>query len=199
MTSMIERDPEAKTAFRDGHAEVVLLWHCPTTGVPMKAKVDYLKMGEMIDLKSIANQRELSIENCIRFAIASYKYNIQPVVYFEGAAEVRKLIRKRGSVVIHQCDGSGRESVTDWAQRWAKHEEPDEWLWMFQQKGEAPITRGVRFPRGGVVDEDTRYMVERAKKLFLRFSEVFGTAPWLDTAPVYTIADEDVPRAATEI
>lgn len=193
--AMVERDPEAKTAFRDGHAEVVLIWYCPTTGVPMKAKVDYLKLGEMVDLKSIANQRELSIENCIRFAIASYKYNIQPVVYFEGAEAVRGLIRKHGDSAIH----SSAHGDVEWAMKWAKHQGPDEWLWIFQQKGDAPITRGVRFPRGGVVDEDTRFMVDRAKKLFLRFSEVFGTAPWLDTAPIYTISDEDVPRSATEL
>ncbi len=200
--AMVERDPEIKGAFRDGHAEVVLIWYCSTTGVPMKAKVDYLKLGEMIDLKSIANQRELSIENCIRFAIASYKYNIQPIVYFEGAEEVRKLIRQSKGGCVYQCDAPeglvGGELVS-WAIDWAKQQAPDEWTWVFQQKGDAPITRGVRFPRGGVVDEDTRYMVDRAKKLFLRFSEVFGTAPWLDTAPIYTISDEDVPRSATEL
>ncbi len=200
--AMVERDPEVKGAFQDGHAEVVLLWHCRTTGVPMKAKVDYLKLGEMVDLKSIANQRELSIENAIRFAIASYKYNLQPIVYFEGAEEVRRLIRESGGGCVYQCDAPeglvGGEYVS-WSIEWAKHTGPDEWLWVFQAKGDAPITRGVRFPRGGVVDEDTRFMVDFAKRRFLRFSEVFGTAPWLDTAPVYTIADEDIPRSATEL
>jgi hypothetical protein len=34
---MVERDPEVQHAFKGGYAEVVLIWYCEKTGVPMKA------------------------------------------------------------------------------------------------------------------------------------------------------------------
>jgi hypothetical protein len=41
---MIERHEELSKAFSRGHAEVSLFWYCPKTGVPMKMRVDYLKL-----------------------------------------------------------------------------------------------------------------------------------------------------------
>jgi hypothetical protein len=97
--------PEVRHAFRDGYPEVVLIWHCPKTGVPMKARVDYLKLKAIVDLKSIANQRERSLENAIRFEIASYNYNVQPAVYSEGVEAVRKLVREGKALYcrLHGC------------------------------------------------------------------------------------------------
>ncbi len=196
---MIERDPGLQDAFRNGYPEVALIWRCATTGVLMKAKVDYLKIDMMVDLKSIGNPREMSIEQAIRFAIGSYKYNFQPCLYGEGAKAVRELIRETDGDCIRAGNGPAPPDLRDWALRWASYKDDDDWLWVFQAKGDAPITRGVRFPVSGNVDEDTRHLIERAKTRFMQFSEVFGTEPWLDVAPIYTISDEDIPRYATEI
>lgn len=203
---MVDRDPELKNAFQHGHAEVVFIWYCPATGVPMKARIDYLKVKMMVDLKSIANQRERSIENAIRFEIAAYKYNLQPVVYFEGAKIVRDQIRRHGLRVIHHARMDSGDMTEDefapyaeFAFRWAKHSKPDEWLWVFQQKGAAPITRGVWFPRGGTTQMVTADIIAQAKRRFHQFAEAFGTDPWLDVKPSYQIADEDIPQSATEI
>jgi len=198
---MIERDPGLHRAFQGGHAEVVLIWYCERTGVPMKARVDYLKIRGMVDLKSIANQRERSIKNAIRFEIAAYKYNMQPAVYFEGADAVRQLVRDHGlDVVFHADQPSVEEAAArcEFARKWASHRLPDDWLWVFQQKGAAPITRGVYFPRGSVLMV-TNDIVTAAKKLFREYGEAFGTDPWLDVKPAYTIADEEIPTSATEI
>jgi hypothetical protein len=189
---MVERDPEIQHAFKGGHAEVTLIWYCPRTGVPMKARVDYLKIKALVDLKTVANMRQRSIEQAIRFEIAAYHYNIQPAVYFEGAQVVRRLILQDKAVI----DGTPEQVA--WAKKWAIHRNPDEWLWVFQQKGNAPITRGVWFPRGTVkmVSDE---IVMAAKKRFRQFAETFGTDPWLDVRPTYTIADEEIPLGATEI
>lgn len=190
---MIQLDEGLCKAFTGGHPEVVLIWNCPRTGVPMKARVDYLKIRAMVDLKSIANQRERSIENAIRFEIASYHYNIQPSVYFEGADEVRKLVRKHGASVVHGLDDP------TWALQWARHQEPDKWLWVFQQKGIAPITRGAWYPRAGTVKMISDDIVLRMKRRFREYAESMGMEPWLDVAPPYELADEDIPNSATEI
>lgn len=201
-------DPDVQNAFKHGYAEVVLIWYCPATGVPMKARLDYLRTKGVSDLKTVANQRERSIENAIRFEIGAYKYNIQPVVYLEGVEVVRQLVRDEGARVVFHLDCPENPTADDWrrnrdrldfAMQWAQQDDSDEWLWVFQQKGAAPITRGVKFDRLSRTYEDTESIVMYAKKRFLTFSEVFGTEPWLDTADAYTIADEDIPPQATEI
>jgi hypothetical protein len=190
---MIDRDPELSKAFSGGHPEVSLFWHCPTTGVPMKARVDYLKHRAMIDLKSFGNQRERSIERAIAYEIAGYHYNIQPSVYFEGAAEVRKIVQRHGASAVH-----GLEDPS-WALEWGQHLKPDEWLWVFQQKGPAPVTRGVWYPRAGTTKMVTDEIVAVQKRKFARCVEKFGAEPWLDIEPIYKLADEDIPPFATEI
>lgn len=207
---MIERDPGIAPLMRGGMAEVSLFWYCPTTGIPMKARVDKMKVRRMIDLKTLNNQRERSMENAIRFEIAGYKYNLQPSVYFEAAREVRKIVREKGDDAIHVWDVKDEDRPLDdymarvgdcltFARKWASHVEPDEWTWIFQMKGDAPITRAVHYLRGGTVNMVTNDMVSLAKKRFAECAATFGTDPWLDIAPPYTLADEDIPVSATEI
>jgi hypothetical protein len=93
---MVERDPRSAARLqgrlRRSDADLVL----SETGVPMKARVDYLKVKALVDLKSIGNQRERSIEQAIRFEIAGYHYNIQPRVYSKARKVVRELVREKG-------------------------------------------------------------------------------------------------------
>lgn len=190
---MIDADPEIRHAFRDGYPEVTLIWTCPKTGVPMKARVDYLKLRAIVDLKSIGNVRERSLENAIRFEIASYHYNVQPSVYAEGVETVRRLVKADGKRAVH-----GSDEQIAWALKWAAQTET-EWLWVFQQKGDAPVTRGVFYPLAGTTRMVTDEIVRQQKRRFRQFSETFGTDPWVDVRPIYDLADEDLPASTTEI
>lgn len=198
---MVEHDPEVRHAFKDGYPEVTLIWNCARTGVPMKARVDYLKLKAIVDLKSIGNQRERSLEQAIRYEIAGYHYNVQPSVYVEGVEAVRKLVRAHFLDVCHVLNRGDEEDISEelaWAHKWAQQSET-EWLWVFQQKGDAPVTRGVFYPLGGTTRMLTDDIVLRVKRQFRKFSETFGTDPWLDVRPIYDLADEDLPPSATEI
>lgn len=199
---MIEGDPGIAPYFRGGHPEVTLIWYCPVTGVPMKCRVDYMKVRRMVDLKTFENQRLRAPETAIRFEISSYKYNIQPSVYIEGGAEVRKLVRSQGDDAIFVCGEPSPEREAEcraFAKKWAKHVESDLWTWVFQMKGDAPITRAVDYPTGGTTYMVTNDIVSLAKKRFAEYAPIFGTDPWLDIAPTYTIPDEEIPQAATEM
>lgn len=198
---MIEADEGVAHYFQKGFSEVTLIWYCPQTGVPMKCRVDYMKVRRMIDLKTFENQRLRAPETAIRYEISSYKYNIQPSVYIEGGAEVRKTVRAYGDDAVFVFGDPSPERVAQcraFAAKWAKHVEPDLWTWVFQMKGDAPITRAVDYPMGSVkmITDD---IVSIAKKRFAEYAPIFGVDPWLDIAPTYTIADEDIPQSATEI
>lgn len=199
---MVEQDPEVRHAFTGGHAEVVLIWYCPVTGVPMKARVDYLKLKSSVDLKTVANQRGLSMERAIAQEVSSYKYTIQPSVYVEGITEVKRLVREGQAVIrdMHEASDMLRSaSITTWTKKWAEDDSEGEWLWVFQQKGDAPITRGVFYPLQGSTRAVVDQIVTRQKERFKQFSATYGTDPWLDVAPIYDMADEDLPPWATEI
>lgn len=198
---MVELDPEIRHAFKDGYPEVTLIWNCPRTGVPMKCRVDYLKLKAMVDLKSVGNQRERSLENAIRWEIAGYHYNVQPSVYSEGVAEVRKILREGvGRIVFYDpdCSQDYRVETARWVDKWAAQSEC-EWLWVFQQKGDAPVTRGVFYPLSGSTKMVTDDIVLQQKRRFRQFSEAFGCDPWIDVRPIYDLADEDLPQSACEI
>ena len=198
--AMVEQDPEVRHAFTGGHAEVVLIWYCPTTGVPCKARVDYLKLKSAVDLKTVANQRGMSMERAIAQEVAGYKYTIQPSFYVEGIQEVKKLVRDgSANVTVFNRPGQDAPGLMAWAAKWAAEEAEPEWLWVFQQKGDAPITRGVFYPLQGSTRQVVDQIVTKQKERFKRFSQTFGTDPWLDVAPIYDMADEDLPPWATEI
>lgn len=201
---MIEGDAQARNAVRGGYPEVTLIWNDAETGVPMKARADRLKLKAIVDLKSLA-PRELPIRHAIRFAIAQHKYNIQPSVYAEGAAAVRELIRKGGGGnlgPVISCDGlagAGEHGARlEWAAKWAAETEEPEWWWLFQQKGIAPVARLVQYPMQGVTRRITDEILRTAKRRFREYSERYGTDPWLDLEPAYTIDDEAIPPSATE-
>jgi len=199
--AMIERDEGLAPYFRGGMPEVTLIWYCPITGVPMKMRADYLKVRRIVDLKTYENQRLRAPETAIRYEISSYHYNVQVSAYIEGAREVRKLIREHGASAIYVCGDPTPERVEQcqaFATKWAQHVETDLFTFLFQMKGDAPITRAVHFPMGTVkmVTDD---IISLAKKRFAECAATFGADPWIDRAPAYTIPDEEIPLSAVDI
>jgi hypothetical protein len=67
--------------FVDGDPEVSVLWDDDDTGVPMKARIDYLKEGKILDLKTFNNTSGGDINNVISKHIANYGYYIQRALY----------------------------------------------------------------------------------------------------------------------
>jgi hypothetical protein len=199
--AMIERHEELSQALSGGYPEVSLFWYCPKTGVPMKARADYLKLKLIVDLKSYENKLSLSPEAATRKAIANNRYALQPSVYFEAVNEVRAIVREHGRAAIFVGEENLQSTPeVDWAIKWAAREEEPEWLWCFQQKGVAPITRGIFYPKGGTTRMLYDEMVSRMKKRFRQFATTFGTDTWLDIAPIDdTFSDEDIPPWSTDI
>jgi hypothetical protein len=193
--AMIEGDEELRHAVKGGYPEVTLIWHCTETGVPMKARVDRLKLKAAVDLKSFENKYGRAVEHAIRYAIASYNYNIQPSVYVEGIQRVRGMCRDGDACIGY--DGP-KAPIYDWVVRWQGEPDEPEWWWLFQQKGIAPVTRLVQYPLQGVTRKITDEIVRQAKLKFRECSERFGTEPWLDRKSRYMIDDEAIPNSATE-
>lgn len=194
---MIEADEQICHALQGGYPEVTLIWHDPETGAPCKARVDRLKQRAAIDLKSIANRGERSIESAIKGALHAYKYTVQPSHYLSGINAVRELVRTWPEKTAgdwlrwHKENAAPAEALT-WAVRWAAETEEPVWWWLFQQKGFAPITRLMRY-RGELSTRIATDEIRRqALRRFAQFAEAYGpNEPWIDSAPPTDITDDD--------
>ncbi len=193
---MILAQPDIAENFRGGQAEVSVFWFCRVTGAPMKARFDYLTMRRIVDLKSFSSRGGLPIDRAIERAIANMRYIVQQVVYDEAAAEAKAMILDQGADAIH----SSAQGDVEWALKWAKQPEP-EFIFVFQQSGLAPVTRGKIMPRENMGHFGvTRRRVEELKRVFIANCEVYGASePWLDIRPVEHIDDSEIPSWASEI
>lgn len=203
---MILAHPEISKAIENGHPEVSVFWYCRKTGVPMKARFDMLKMRVIADLKSFANKVGKPIRSAINTAIASYRYNMQHVVYVEAALAARELIREAiendGQIgdVVHVANAppEAEPAIFDWCEKWASQTEPPEFLFIFQQTGIAPVTRGRLMPRSTLFSV-TRSRVEELKRQWAECAATYGTDPWIDLEPITETEDEEIPEYATDI
>ena len=207
---MIAQDPQLAKAFKGGYPEVTLVWRDPRQGVLMKARIDYLKLRLVVDLKSFQNSQGRSIRRAIIRAISENNYAFQPAVYLQGVDEVRKLIRERGASAVHFHGGmaEGPKSVDEggeacealeFAFRWAKVDAPDRWLWVFQQKGEAPVTRGYYHPLGSTYHTIATQTVVDGIRSFRRNAEIYGADPWLDLAEIDDLTEDELPLWGLDI
>jgi len=207
---MIEGDPQLKDAFHGGHAEVSIFWFCPTTGAPMKARLDYIKMQALVDLKSFSNMQGKPVQRAIDMAISNNKYFIPVVVYLEAIAAAKQMIKDsegkgtawqykwfdKGGGQLDYEPAPATGNLLDWCWKWAHQPEPQV-LFIFQQTGIAPVTRGRIMPTA------TTYMINNSavqflKRKWVRCAKAYGTDPWLDFEPVVATEDESLTWAATD-
>ena len=191
---MIELDPAAQKCFAGGYPEVSVIWHDPATGVPMKARFDYLKIGAICDLKSFSNPLGKPIDKAIYGAMASRKYHLQAAVYLEADRHAAKAV-KEGRIFL------GPESPSipqDWLDKYAGASEQRRFVFVFQQTGNAPLTRVREFPRGLVYECGLSAMRDAQRK-FAEFWANFGRDQWLDLAPMAVFSDDEFPNHTVEL
>lgn len=136
----IAADGRVAPAFQGGCPEISVFWE--RDGVPLKCRIDYLRLGRWhdkrllalsTDLKSFANQRGLPPERAVALAIAEYRLDMQAAHNTEGAAQIA------GFLAAGQMFGA--EAVNPkWLAALASVSPDDHvWHWAFFQK-DAPVT-----------------------------------------------------------
>lgn len=84
MVAAVRNHPTAGELFTAGKAEVSLFWTDPVTGVPCRARPDWLRDDAIVDLKtspSVAPQQ-------ISKYVADFNYHLQASLYLAGATEL---------------------------------------------------------------------------------------------------------------
>lgn len=78
--------------FRDGYAEVAVVWRDPTTGIMLRIKVDFLRTFGIIDVKRIKAMDDWTIGNAVR----DQGLDIQNYLYLEGMKAARRMLVDMG-------------------------------------------------------------------------------------------------------
>jgi hypothetical protein len=200
---MILKHPDAGAMLREGYSEVSIFWYCRKTGVPMKARLDWLKLNTVLDLKTFSNKSGMPVDKAILRAIANYTYNLQHVVYEEAVMEARAMVREHEDACIYHLDldlNQQQASCAErdrWCRRWAEVIEAPRFIFVFQQSGIAPVTRVFQMPQGEIWRASHR-MAEDLKRLWAKCASTYGCEAWLDHQPMTEIEDELIPMWSTE-
>lgn len=189
---MIVCHPDLKTYFAGGYPEVTVIWDDPEFGVRFKVRIDYLKIGPVCDLKTFANILKKEINRAIRHAIAAQKYHIQAWLYLRAADFAKNFVMTDR---VYGAEGIDPEWLEEFSQT-----DAEEFRYVFQQKGIAPVSRGAKFLRS---DEEfngaARICVEDATERFKRAYLTFGEDPWVDLSRPEILHFQDFPNYISDI
>ena len=202
----IEANPEIRDLVSGGASEVTILWTCPDTDIPMKARIDKLKAEYFVDLKSFANANGKPVNQAIADQVQYYRYYLSMRVYQVAIGMIRTLDLK---IQRGQSDRNG-ELVSALRNKETPHQP---WL-LFQEKNGIPnlLARRLKlqhYPDGveeqsiGAEDHSIKLAdsvlcrkadieIARAKQLFGQAMAVYGPdAPWFPLDMIGEIGDEN--------
>ena len=196
---LLHAHPEVRKAITGGYPEVSIFWRDPETGVPMKARIDYLKIKAQMDLKSFTNMNRVPVDLAIARAVANNRYHVQAVVHAEGVEQAKKLIRN-GAVFGEPSHIPPNEWMRTFVDT-----PPHAFIFLFLEKTDVPSIRLKEFPRfnapsgPGSRTESLawetglgafRIGLNRYKDCMERFGP---NTPWIEVPPMDAFCDEDFP------
>jgi PDDEXK-like domain of unknown function (DUF3799) len=101
-------NPHLAKAFTGGVPEVSVFW--VEDGIPLKARLDYLKPRTLVDLKRCANQRERPVDLAIRPTIADYRLDA-----CKAPPRLSSLPSSRATAAVRP---PGRDAASDQRKAW---------------------------------------------------------------------------------
>lgn len=179
--AMIEKHPKLGKAFRGGYPEVSIFWSDPDYGIPMKARLDYLKPAVTVDLKTFENVQEMAIDKAMARTVANRKYHIQARLYLDAVEQAKRLIRE--GKVFGEPDPAWVDALLA--------ADAHTFLLIFQQKGVAPLARGMVLP--ALTLDLGRMEIENAKRSFAECRQRFGADPWVDDGDIREFDSTEFP------
>lgn len=197
---IVERHPTAAKAFAGGFPEVSMVWLDEETGVPMRSRPDYLKVGFLVDLKTFSNPFGMPVANCVARAVASNRYHTRAAMYLDGVERVKALIRKQGRDAVHIVSGEG--PTDEWLDAFAEAPQHS-FAFVFIEQGRVPnilireFARHAQGAQNGATPNayfSAAWQEYRAAvQTFVDYRAHFGDGPWLDPSPMIPFVDADFP------
>jgi len=198
----VQANEDAAKCITGGYAEVAIFWIDEDTGVRMKAKVDYLKVKALIDIKSFSNPMGKPIDAAVSSAVVFNRYHIQGVIYWEAVERAKEMLRKQKSACLHFLNGA--EVSDEWLIQFAACKR-HAFYFLFIEQG--PVTnvlvrgfeeRETYGGQGSSINLAWHYGVLGYREALRRYVEnmdKFGPdKPWVDDRPMRPFVDTDFPQ-----
>jgi hypothetical protein len=187
--AMIEQHPELSKCVQGGYPEVTIIWKSRMYDVLYKARLDYLKVRMITDLKTFTNTYDTSVERAIYKTMASRKYHIQAAHYLEAVDNAIELARDGFVFGDHDPEFINNLKLSG----------DHKFVFIFQQKGIAPLARGHIFERGSSMHGAGVAAIDDATKQFMMCMDKYGIDPWVDDTPIKSLEDGLFPVYAMEL
>lgn len=184
---MILKNPNLAAAFTGGFPEVSIFWS--SNGVPCKCRLDYMKLGVTVDLKSFRSKDRISsLDRWVLQDLFNYRYDIQMAHYTEGRLAARALF-DAGKVFV--MDGAARPDDT-WLRK-ALGTKPH-WSFVFYKADGMPIAKAFQIPFESPAHETGKAALRLALDNYRDNYDKFGTDPWVVLDEPFNIDNEDIPK-----
>lgn len=163
--AMLPLYPNLSKVFVNGYPEVSILWTDPETGVPMKARFDYLKRKAIADLKTYSNKGKRPVRRAMTNAFAGDRHNVQAAVYWEAIDRARTL------------PAFGKHDPK-WLQ--ACLSEPEHgFIFVYVKTSGAALVRGMPLYRQSADVQYGANTMRMAVEQYARMWRTFGASKWL--------------------
>jgi hypothetical protein len=161
---MIKSVPDIYSYFSSGFPEVSIVYICPTSGIRIKIRIDWLRTFGGIDFK-----RDKSIEDSsLGWSIAEFGYDLQSELYMEGMREIKSLLRKKRALV-HNCPDPA------WLKRFID-EEDCMFEFIFQRTVAPYVFKKLYFDQE--IADNARLCIQRAKDCYADNIGKYGGGEW---------------------
>lgn len=179
-TAALRQEKQIYPLFKNGYPEVSIFWIDEETGVPCRARMDYLNPLFATDYKTTANIYDLG------YSIIDYGYTRQSAFYLRGIEAIKKLMREDKLNYIY--GEVSDEFLNNFMQ--TTH---DKFFFVFQEKTAPYVARAE------TLCSDTQSIgLERAKhamQIYKENYELQGSESWASGFEygVSTITKDDLP------
>lgn len=158
-----------------GQPEVSVFW-TDDTGLRLKARFDYLRVGSTVDLKTFAAREGREIVDAFAYAVQTYAYDMQAAHYQDARSQLGNLER-------FDCPDEG------WLNAVVANNNPA-WVWLAVQTMGMPEIDTLEFPQE-LVFASARVQVERARQNCRDYAALFGDdQPWVADRPSILMSDQ---------
>lgn len=210
----IRKMPDIDKILSGGEAEITLLCTCPDTGIPMKSRIDYLKVEEWAEFKTFDNPNGKNLIQAINDAIRFNGYFIDAVCYHQAI----EILRSGALDIIGEATNEQVDLITNIIERGA----PLACQFVYQQKNDVPnilarefelfqFSEAQRAQHAGAspdavnrvengqrtktaIHQKGRMEIAAAKRDYLAYSEIYGEGEeWLPVYPLGKTTDADFP------
>jgi hypothetical protein len=202
----IERAARLVFAYKDtskaltgGRAEVSVFWIDEETGVPLKARIDYLKVKAIIDVKSFSNPLGKPVDAAIASAVANSRYDVQAVMYDAAVDAAKRMMRTHKMAAIFGADGIPNEWLVGLAAC-----ERHTFAFLFIEQGAVTNVKLREFRkfetygRSGMTAnmywQSGHAGFRRGVELYALYASKFKPGdPWIQDEPMKAFSDQDFP------